>query len=262
MSRLPLRLIVACCSLNAAVGCVHQTDNSIVRYWADWNTLGQCAAYYERVNHKPYYPARVGYFKAMYNANPGHGGQKRFQLVEHAATGDIVAAPNPCPSGETIPHAGERGPHADGEVPPPLTLAPPKIEVPAPQVIDSPAPSVDETPPLPDNNASAPRVNVIPPPPPTRTARSQSDHDSQAPSDNGSPGLSPPGDDMSMPAEDNGPTSPDIVEFPPPMPAPPVSTSPIDSEAPLPPESSTATMDFLRDKARSGRAFLRSFFGP
>ena len=240
MSRLRLRLIIACCSLNVAVGCVRQTQNSIVRCWADWNTLGHCAAYYEKVDHKPYYPARVGYFKAMYNANPGHGRKRRLQLVEHGATGDFAAAPCPSPSGESNLRSDSISPHGTLEAPPPAKLAPPKVEAPAPR-----------------------RDVILPlPPPPTKGAPSQSDNETPAPSEDESPGLSLPKDFESSSAADESPTLPDVGQPQPTTPAPPVSTPPIDSGATIPPESSAGTMDFLREKANSGRAFLRSFFGP
>jgi hypothetical protein len=53
-------------------GCVHRGVHSVHRWWADYNTLRAPALYFEQVDHLPYHAAHVGYFRWMYDRDPGH----------------------------------------------------------------------------------------------------------------------------------------------------------------------------------------------
>jgi hypothetical protein len=46
--------------------------HSICRAWADYNTLRAPAVYLERDDHLPYPATQVGYYRWMYNKDPGH----------------------------------------------------------------------------------------------------------------------------------------------------------------------------------------------
>jgi hypothetical protein len=71
MSSKTYRILLICFFL-AASGCAHQRENSIVRWWADYNTLKHPALFFELIDHKPYRSVRVGSSRWMYNQNPGH----------------------------------------------------------------------------------------------------------------------------------------------------------------------------------------------
>jgi hypothetical protein len=52
-------------------GCAYRGRQAVTGYWADWNTLEQCAGYWENTSHKPLKPYRVDSYRWMYDRDPG-----------------------------------------------------------------------------------------------------------------------------------------------------------------------------------------------
>ena len=96
-------------SFLAASGCAHQRENSIVRCWADYNTLKHLALFFELVDHMPYRSVRVGSFRWMYNQNPGHQytllqAQTQKQDVHSMSRPNIDSEPPiPIPASPAVP---------------------------------------------------------------------------------------------------------------------------------------------------------------
>lgn len=67
-----LAIILATVGCLFTVGCAHQREHSVVRMWADYNSLRRPSLNFETVSHKPHRAARVGSFLHMYGQDPGH----------------------------------------------------------------------------------------------------------------------------------------------------------------------------------------------
>jgi hypothetical protein len=52
--------------------CEQQWNHSVRRMWADYNTFRAPALSFEQVDHLPYPAAQVGYYRWMYDKDPGH----------------------------------------------------------------------------------------------------------------------------------------------------------------------------------------------
>jgi hypothetical protein len=52
--------------------CTEQANHSVRKVWADYNTLRCPAFYLEQEDHLPYPAAKVGYYRWMYDKDPGH----------------------------------------------------------------------------------------------------------------------------------------------------------------------------------------------
>ena len=52
--------------------CLCRGDHSIRKFWLDYNTLDCPAIYVEQVDHLPYPAGQVGYYRWMYDKDPGH----------------------------------------------------------------------------------------------------------------------------------------------------------------------------------------------
>ncbi len=52
--------------------CTEQGNHSVRKVWADYNTLRCPAFYLEQEDHLPYPAAQVGYYRWMYDKDPGH----------------------------------------------------------------------------------------------------------------------------------------------------------------------------------------------
>jgi hypothetical protein len=72
--RTPLWLNLLAAALFAASSscCVEQCNHSVRRMWCDYNTFRAPALSFEQVDHLPYPAAQVGYYKWMYDKDPGH----------------------------------------------------------------------------------------------------------------------------------------------------------------------------------------------
>jgi hypothetical protein len=66
--------------------------HSICRAWADYNTLRAPALYLEQNDHLPYPATQVGYYRWMYDKDPGH---------QYACLG--VIPPRTCPNCDPVP---------------------------------------------------------------------------------------------------------------------------------------------------------------
>jgi hypothetical protein len=64
--------------------CEHQYNHSVRKMWCDYNSFRAPALSFEQFDHLPYPPAQVGYYRWMYDKDPGH------QL---AALGPVTAPP-------------------------------------------------------------------------------------------------------------------------------------------------------------------------
>ena len=76
--------------------CTEQGNHSVRKMWADYNTLRCPAFYLEQEDHLPYPAAQVGYYRWMYDKDPGH------QL---ACLGPIP--PKTCPNCDPVPPGNE-----------------------------------------------------------------------------------------------------------------------------------------------------------
>ena len=52
--------------------CTERGPHSVCRAWADYNTLMVPALYLEQDDHLPYPATQVGYYRWMYDKDPGH----------------------------------------------------------------------------------------------------------------------------------------------------------------------------------------------
>jgi len=112
----------------AASGCLeHRGKHSILRLWADYNSLGQPALFLERLEHQPYKAARVDHFRWMYNKPPGKS-DDQFSITSMDQIDDAGEAPSASDSREAPP------------VPPPEAVESPSLET---------EPSVNPPPPMP-----------------------------------------------------------------------------------------------------------------
>jgi hypothetical protein len=66
--------------------------HSVCRAWADYNTLRAPALYLEQDDHLPYPATQVGYYRWMYDKDPGH---------QYACLGAIP--PRTCPTCDPVP---------------------------------------------------------------------------------------------------------------------------------------------------------------
>ncbi|QDT62816.1 hypothetical protein [Calycomorphotria hydatis] len=64
-------LLLLIAAVMPACGCVYQGKNTLIRCWADKNTLRTPALFMEKYNHLPYRKQDVDYYRWMYNAGPG-----------------------------------------------------------------------------------------------------------------------------------------------------------------------------------------------
>jgi hypothetical protein len=68
--------------------CEHQYNHSVRRMWCDYNSFRAPALAFEQEDHLPYRAAQVGYYRWMYDKDPGH------QL---AALGPVTPPPTVVP---------------------------------------------------------------------------------------------------------------------------------------------------------------------
>jgi hypothetical protein len=115
--------ILSCLALCLGTGCVHRGRDSVVHFWADYNTLEECAFFVDKIHHQNLKSFTVDRFRWMYGLPPGG------PLPEEApfVTGVPVIQQGPYPS--TLP-AFETEPAPPGLVLPPEP-APPADAVPA-----------------------------------------------------------------------------------------------------------------------------------
>ena len=64
-ARASLLAMSSCC-------CTEQGNHAVRKVWADYNTLRCPAFYLEQEDHLPYPAAQVGYYRWMYDKDPGH----------------------------------------------------------------------------------------------------------------------------------------------------------------------------------------------
>ena len=129
MARVVIRYSLILVLVVAASGCLeHRGDHSIVRCWADYNSLGQPALFLEKLHHQPYKAARVDHFRWMYNKPPGKSNSQLY----------VTAAP---PIGEVW-----ESPDASDSPGIPLVPPPEAVESPSPES----EPSVGPFPPAPE----------------------------------------------------------------------------------------------------------------
>jgi len=91
-SRLWHNLIAAVLFAASSSCCEQQWNHSVRRMWCDYNTFRAPALSLEQFDHLPYPAAQVGYYRWMYDKDPGH------QL---AALGPV--APPPCVVPQCVP---------------------------------------------------------------------------------------------------------------------------------------------------------------
>ena len=70
----PLKFVVLGLSLLAmsSCACTERSNHAVRKMWADYNTLRCPAFYLEQEDHLPYPAAQVGYYRWMYDKDPGH----------------------------------------------------------------------------------------------------------------------------------------------------------------------------------------------
>jgi hypothetical protein len=66
------KLIAAVLFVAASSCCEQQFNHSVRRVWADYNTFRAPALSFEQFDHLPYPAAQVGYYRWMYDKDPGH----------------------------------------------------------------------------------------------------------------------------------------------------------------------------------------------
>jgi hypothetical protein len=71
-SRLIQKLIAALVFAASSSCCEHQWNHSVRRMWCDYNSFRAPALSFEQEDHLPYRAAQVGYYRWMYDKDPGH----------------------------------------------------------------------------------------------------------------------------------------------------------------------------------------------
>jgi len=84
MHRRLLNLVAIVLFAASSSCCEHRYNHSVCRAWCDYNSFREPALAFEQFDHLPYPPAQVGYYRWMYDKDPGH------QL---AALGPVTAPP-------------------------------------------------------------------------------------------------------------------------------------------------------------------------
>jgi hypothetical protein len=73
MRKNPWHILIAAVLVAACSSCCEQQYNhSVRRMWCDYNSFGAPALSFEQVDHLPYPAAQVGYYRWMYDKDPGH----------------------------------------------------------------------------------------------------------------------------------------------------------------------------------------------
>lgn len=122
-----IRMLAVLFVLSMLPGCVFVGPRSIVRTWANWNTYGQCAFAFDRLDHMPLRQPRVESIRWAYGLGPvpppvGPGACDTGPLAEAAAVPPAGVLPPPAalpPSSPLqVPPAASPPPLSDPPLPP------------------------------------------------------------------------------------------------------------------------------------------------